>query len=93
MIIKITTLGVLSHILPNGSESIEGIEFTIQEMLDVLVNKYGNRIAEELFKKGKLKKELSLLINGRNVLSMPNKFRTVLKDEDEIMITTVITGG
>ena len=93
MNVKITTVGVLSHILPSGSGSIEGIDFTVQEVLDVLVNKYGNRIAEELFKDGELKKELSLLINGRNVLSMPNKFRTVLKDEDEIMITAIITGG
>ena len=93
MNIKITTVGVLSHILPSGSENITGKAFTIQEVLDLLVKKYGNQITEELFTDGELKKELSLLINGRNILSMPNKFRTTLKDEDEIMITTIITGG
>lgn len=93
MNINFKTVGVLSHILPSGKDNIEGSEFTIQGVLDVLVDKYGNQLSEELFNDGKLKDELSLLINGRNILSMPNKFQTVLKDEDEIMITTIITGG
>lgn len=93
MKIKITTVGVLSKILPSSHEIIEGYEFTVQSALDTLVNKYGNHFADELFKDGKLRTGLSLLINGRNILSMPNKLQTILKDEDEIIISTYITGG
>lgn len=93
MKIKITTVGVLSQILPSSHEIIEGYEFTVQGVLDALVNKYGNHLADELFKDGKLRKELSLLVNGRNILSMPNKLQTLLKDENEIIISAYITGG
>ncbi len=41
----------------------------------------------------KLKKDLSILINGRNVLSIPDKYQTLLKDQDEIIITIYVTGG
>jgi molybdopterin converting factor small subunit len=91
--IKLTTVGVLTSIIPSGEDNIEGNKFTVQKALDVLVIKYGDQFVKELFKDGKLKEELSLLINGRNILSMPMKFQTVLKDEDEIMITTIVTGG
>lgn len=93
MKIKITTVGILSQVLPSGHEIIEGNDFTVQGALDVLVNRYGNHIAEELFKDGKFREDLSLLINGRNLLGMPNKFQTLLKDQDEILISTHITGG
>lgn len=93
MNIKITTVGVLNRILPSSIEFTEGKVLTVQAMLDALVNKYGNRVTEELFRDGKFKKELSLLINGRNILSITNKFQTLLKDKDEIMITTYIAGG
>ena len=87
------TVGVLSHILPNSKEILEGNEFTVRRVLEVLENKYGKPLTEELFKDGKLKNAISILINGRNIRSMPYKFQTVLKDEDEIIITSHITGG
>jgi molybdopterin converting factor small subunit len=93
MKIKITTVGILNKELPSNHEIIEGNDFTVQGVLDVLVNRYGDRITEELFKDGIFRKDLSLLINGRNILGMPNKFQTLLKDGDEIIISTYITGG
>lgn len=91
--IKITTVGALNNILPNNIELIEGKVFTIQGVLEVLINKYGKPLAEELYKEGELNNNLSILVNGRNVLSIQDKFETLLKDEDEIIITEQITGG
>lgn len=93
MKIKITMVGIPSQVLPSSHEIIVDNDFTIQGALDELVNRYGHHIAEELFKDGEFRKDLSLLINGRNILGMPNKFQTILKDEDEIIISTSITGG
>ncbi|MFW9875758.1 MAG: MoaD/ThiS family protein [Candidatus Thorarchaeota archaeon] len=93
MKIKITLVGILSQVLPSSHEIIEGNDLTVQKVLDDLVNRYGICVAEELFKGGKFRKDMSLLINGRNILGMPNKFKTLLKDKDEIIISTYITGG
>lgn len=83
----------MNNILPNNIELIEGKVFTIQGVLEVLINKYGKPLAEELYKEGELNNNLSILVNGRNVLSIQDKFETLLKDEDEIIITEQITGG
>jgi hypothetical protein len=91
MKIKITTIGTLNNILLNNKEIIQGKEFTIQEVLRVLVKKYGKPLAKELYKEGKINTNLSILLNGRNILSMPYKFETGLKDE--IIIAEQITGG
>ena len=93
MKIKITAVGALAKSLPHGEEIIEGREFTIQGVLDTLVSKYGKILMEELFNNGKIKKEISVLINGRNASTLPDKFNTLLKDEDEIIITAYIIGG
>ena len=93
MKVKIITVGALTRSLPKGQEIIEGREFTVQEALDTLVSKHGKLIAEELYENGKIKKDLSILINGRNVLSIQDKYQTPLKDQDEIMITIYVTGG
>ncbi|MFX1390829.1 MAG: MoaD/ThiS family protein [Promethearchaeota archaeon] len=93
MKITIKTVGILDQLLPSTHEIIEGKDLSVQEVLNLLVNKYGNHVTEELYNEGNFRKDLSILINGRNVLSMPNKFQTVLKDRDEMIITTQITGG
>jgi len=95
MKIKMTLIGSLNQRLQSSYEIIEGNDdnFTIQGALDELIERYGNPLAEELFKDGKFRKDLSLLINGRNILGLPKKFQTLLEDEDEIIISTYIAGG
>ena len=93
MKIKITAVGALAKSLPHGQVVIEGREFTIQGILNTLVSKYGKVLMEELFNNGKIKKEISVLINGRNANTLPDKFEALLKDKDEIIITAYITGG
>ena len=91
--IEITMVGALTHSLPGGREVIEGQDFTVQEVLSELVNKHGPALAGELFEDGQMKQGLALLVNGRNVLSLPDKFQTPLKDGDEMLITIFVAGG
>jgi len=93
MKIKITAVGTLAKKLPHGSEIVEGQKFTIQKVLDTLVHKYGKELMKELFNDGKIKNEISVLMNGRNVNTLDDKFNTYLKDGDELIITAYITGG
>lgn len=93
MKVKITTVGALSRSLPEGRDCLEGDGLTVAEALDALIEKHGPVLAEELMKDGTLRPGLSLLINGRNVLSLPQKFSTPLKDEDRIMIALLVAGG
>ncbi len=87
-------VGILTDFLSRkGRETVKGDEFTVQGVLDALVFKYGKLLAEELFKDGQLKKDLSIILNGRNILSLENQFQTVLKDGDELVMTPYIPGG
>ncbi len=93
MIINITAAGALTWSLPSGKDNVEGKSFRVKDVLNALVTKYGLSMAEELLEQGKLKKGLSLLVNGRNVLSLPDNFQTSLKDGDELIIATILAGG
>ena len=74
MVVKITAVGALTWSLPCGKDVIEGECLTVQDVLNALVEKYGQTMADELLKNGELRKGLCLLVNGRNVLSLPNTF-------------------
>ena len=93
MKVMFQAVGVLTDFLRKGKETVKGDEFTVQGVLDALVSKYGNPIAEELFKDGELDKDLSIILNGRNILSLEDKFQTALKDGDELVMTPYIPGG
>ncbi len=93
MIINITAAGALTWSLPSGKDCVEGERFTVQDVLNALVTKYGLSMAEEMLEQGELKKGLSLLVNGRNVLSLPDNFQTSLEDGDEVVIATMLAGG
>ena len=93
MVVNITAVGALTWSLPCGKDAIEGEHFTVQDVLNALVMKYGQTMADELLENGELRKGLCLLVNGRNVLSLPNTFRTSLKNGDEVIIAAIVAGG
>jgi molybdopterin converting factor small subunit len=79
--------------MPGGQEFIEGQEFTVDEVLDALVVRHGELLAEEIYEGYKLRERLAIMVNGRNVLSLPGGLKTALGDGDEVLITTVVPGG
>lgn len=93
MRIRVKALGTLRRGLPGGQDFFEGEELSIGEVLDALASRYGEILTEELYEGEKLREGLAILVNGRNVLSLPEGLLTALDDGDEILITAVVPGG
>ncbi|RJP24428.1 MAG: MoaD/ThiS family protein [Candidatus Abyssobacteria bacterium SURF_5] len=93
MKIKFSVVGVSEESFPAEPESLQVNSRTVQDLLDSLFNRYGAHAAAKLFDSNGLRPGLSLLVNGRNVLSLPDRYQTRLQDLDEIVITVRVTGG
>jgi molybdopterin synthase sulfur carrier subunit len=66
---------------------------TIDELITLLCNKYGNRFKEYIYnKRGELQGFLSFLINGKNI-NVLEGFGTKLKEGDVIAILPPVGGG
>jgi len=61
--------------------------------LGELVSRYGKAMASDLYQDGKIRPGLAFLLNGRNVLGLPQQLATRLEDGDELIITTILAGG
>ncbi|HBB18111.1 MAG TPA: hypothetical protein DCZ97_14345 [Syntrophus sp. (in: bacteria)] len=91
--VQVRALGALTHSLREGRTVIEGDDLTVDGLLECLIVRYGPQMAEELMDDGGLRKGLALLVNGRNVLSLPEKFETPLQEGDEVIVTIIVAGG
>jgi molybdopterin converting factor small subunit len=91
--VKVRALGALTHSLREGRTVIEGDNLTVEGLLECLIDRYGSLMAEELMDNGGLRKGLALLVNGRNVLSLPEQYETLLQEGDEVIVTIIVAGG
>jgi MoaD family protein len=91
--VRVSIVGFLEGVLPSGKDIIEAESITVSGILDALVKRYGRVAAEKLRGGTDLREGLSLLVNGRNVRSLPDKFKTSLEDDDEVVITVQVSGG
>lgn len=95
MVVNVTALGTLTWSLPDGRDRLafEKTAVTVRELLDSLVLKHGEKLKKELFAGEEIRNGISLLVNGRNVLSLPDGFDTPLRDGDELIIAVIMAGG
>ncbi len=93
MAVHIKTVGALLDGLPQGKDALEGEGMTVAEVLGELVSRHGEAVASDLYKDGEIRKDLAFLLNGRNVLGLQEQFATKLKNEDELIIATLLAGG
>jgi molybdopterin converting factor small subunit len=93
--IKVVAVGSLTWSLPEAKDIVEIKEekASVQDILKAMISKHGKALREELMPHGRLKDGLSLMLNGRNVLSLPHKFETPIQNGDELIIATVVAGG
>jgi molybdopterin converting factor small subunit len=91
--VKVWTAGALTHSLPSGEVVVDAEGQTVIEMLSALVARFGEVMARELMTDGRVRDGLAVLVNGRNVLSLPDGFDTVLAEGDQVAITIMIPGG
>jgi molybdopterin converting factor small subunit len=83
--IKLSVIGV-----PEMAEAREAafmIDITAEKFLDML-----QTTVTQVYRQ-KIRENFSLLINGRNVLSLPDKLQTKLQDGDEVILTVQVMGG
>ena len=76
-----------------GEKTLE-IDYTgsLSDLIDLLINKYGNNIKEALLgKNGKIKNYIKILVNGEDVNSLESD--DITENEDEIVIFQAIAGG
>ena len=93
MRIQIIAAGALTNSLPSGRDIVEGEDLTVRGVLQALLDKHGAPLKAELMHHENLREGLALLVNGRNVLSLPFQFETSLQEEDAVLITIVTGGG
>lgn len=93
MKVDVVAAGALTHSLRGGRVLVEGDDLTVATLLESLVVQHGPVMAHELMDHGRLRDGLALLVNGRNVLSLPGRFDAPLHDGDEVFITIMVAGG
>ena len=93
MKVKVMTVGVLEHALPEGEAVIEAESLTVHDLIDTLLKRYGSPAGQDLRGEKGLRDGLSLLVNGRNVFSLPDRIQTTLHDGDEVVLTVLVPGG
>lgn len=76
-----------------GQESVEGVK-NVASLLDELVRKFGEKLAEHLYHSGtrEIRKTVNILVNGRG-LNLPHELDTQLKDGDVVTIFPPVSGG
>ena len=76
-----------------GEKYTEVSAKNLDEVLDLLVKKYGEPFKNTIFdKSGKLNRFLNFYLNGERIIS-PIDLRGPLKDEDRINILFIVSGG
>ena len=93
MKVRIRTAGALNQSMPTGQDVIEGQDLTVRKLIRAMVDKYGPGLEKELLYGEDIREGLSLLVNGRNILSMPEKYDTPLKEGDMVLIAILVAGG
>ncbi|RJX29904.1 MAG: molybdopterin synthase sulfur carrier subunit [Desulfarculus sp.] len=93
MPVRVTAVGALLQSLPSGKTELPAEGLTVQELLEALLQRYGEPMKQDLICNGELRQGLCLLLNGRNVLVLPERFDTRLRDGDELIIATILAGG
>jgi molybdopterin synthase sulfur carrier subunit len=93
--VKVQTILYLSKIV--GAREIEitvPIKSTLQEILENMVETYGDKLASHLFrpKSTTLLPYLRLMVNGRDIAFLDG-LDTELKEGDEVLILPPVSGG
>jgi len=95
MKVKVSYLGYIRLMLRKQEEELELEEnTTLGDLLNLLSQKYGEPFKKEIYEPGlqDLKYGYGVIINGF-LMARLQGLKTPLKDGDQIILTTLISGG
>ena len=93
MIIKF--VGTLKNIVGTGQIEVNLSEIdNIDKLLKFLVSKYGSELERELLKDGKIKENITILLNGRNIRFIKGINTEInIQDWIKVVIFPTLVGG
>ena len=95
MKVKVSYLGYIRFLLGKREEEFELDENTsLGDLLNMLSQKYGEPFRKEIYEPGlqDLKYGYGVIINGL-LMARLQGLKTPLKDGDQVILTTLISGG
>jgi molybdopterin synthase sulfur carrier subunit len=90
--IKIEFFAILREILGMSSMEVECEGTTIEDILNLLLERFGSVLENVIFEGGRLKDMVKILLNGKDIRGL-NGLNTELKDGDCISIFPPVAGG
>ncbi len=93
MIIKF--VGTLKNIVGTGQIEVNLSEIdNIDKLFKFLVSKYGSELGRELLKDGKIKENITILLNGRNIRFIKGINTEIsIQDWNKVVIFPTLVGG
>jgi molybdopterin converting factor small subunit len=90
--VKLNLLNIFALKLDKNSIEYEGK--TVGNIISKFIKEYKDQLDDGLLNstKKKLHKDILILINGRNIQYL-KKYRTELKDGDEVYLSVALAGG
>lgn len=89
------TLNLLNiFALQTDKSSVEYEGKTVGDIISQFLNEFKDKLDDGLMSrnKKKLHKDILILVNGRNITYL-NKYKTPLKDDDEMYLSIALAGG
>lgn len=88
---SVSYIGSISHITHRRKEEVKfNSKFTVQDLLDSLIRKYGMRLRRVLYPKaGRFNENMVVLLNGKYIESLA----TSVENGDMVVICPVVSGG
>jgi len=89
------TLNLLNiFALKVGESSVEYEGSTVGDIISQFLDEYNVKLDDALMSRNKKKmhKDILILVNGRNITYL-NKYKTELKEEDQVYISIALAGG
>jgi len=92
--VKITLNLLNIFALKIDKSSIEYEGNTVGDIITQFLNDHRDKLEDGFmtWNKKKLHKDILILVNGRNITYL-NKYKTVLKDDDEMYLSIALAGG
>jgi molybdopterin synthase sulfur carrier subunit len=87
---KVKLLATLRNITGNSEVELEADN--VEEVMDILISIYDTDMKDELLEDGELKEEVTVLVNGRNILYLDG-VNTLLDENDKVTIFPRVAGG